>query len=122
LLDYPDTGSTTPVVVASTTASSTASDALFTRLTDQHNHYYNYLYAGLMMKEIETQWQNAGFPIANNVGVVATLYNIGFENSVPKADPNVGGAAIVINGVTYSFGGLAQQFYSSNLLTSLFPQ
>jgi hypothetical protein len=91
-------------------------------MTDQHNHYYNYLYAGLAMKEIETQWQKAGFPIANNPAVVSTLYNIGFQYSIPKANPQVGGAAIVINGVTYSFGGLAQQFYSSNLLTNLFPQ
>ena len=113
LLAYPE---------ASTTSSSTLTEARFTRLTDQHNHYYNYLYAGLMMKELETQWQNAGFPIASNVGVISTLYNIGFEYSVPKANPDVGGAAIVINGVTYSFGGLAAQFYSSNLLTNLFPQ
>ena len=113
LLAYPE---------ASTTSSSTLTEARFTRLTDQHNHYYNYLYAGIMMKEIETQWQNAGFPIASNIGVISTLYNIGFEYSVPKANPDVGGAAIVINGITYSFGGLAAQFYSSNLLTNLFPQ
>ena len=113
LLAYPE---------ASTTSSSTLTEARFTRLTDQHNHYYNYLYAGLMMKEIETQWQRAGFPIASNIGVISTLYNIGFEYSVPKANPDVGGAAIVINAVTYSFGGLAAQFYSSSLLTNLFPQ
>jgi hypothetical protein len=107
---------------ASSTSSSTIEQARFARMTDQHNHYYNYLYAGLMMKEIETQWQNAGFPIANNVGVISTLYNIGFSNSHPNANPQVGGAGISINDVNYSFGGLAAQFYNSDLLTNLFPQ
>ncbi|MDR3547784.1 MAG: hypothetical protein P4M11_05890 [Candidatus Pacebacteria bacterium] len=113
LLDFPN---------ATSTSSTTISEERFTRMTDQHNHYYNYLYAGLAMKQIETQWQNAGFPIANNPAVISTLYNIGFQYSVPKADPQIGGAAIVINGVTYSFGGLAEQFYTSNLLSNLFPQ
>ncbi len=74
------------------------------------------------MKEIETQWQNAGFPIVGNVGIISTLYNIGFQNSNPNANPQVGGAGITINDVNYSFGGLAAQFYNSNLLTNLFPQ
>jgi hypothetical protein len=114
LLDFPD--------ASATTSSTTIAEERFTRMTDQHDHYYNYLYAGLAMKEIETQWQNAGFPINNRPDIVLTLYNIGFQHSTPNANPQVGGAAIVINGVTYSFGGLAEQFYSSNLLTNLFPQ
>lgn len=96
--------------------------ARFARLTDQHNHYWSYLYAGLAMKEIEAQWQKAGFPIESKIGVISTLYNIGFEHSVPNANPQVGGAAITINGVTYSFGDLAEQFYNSDLLTNLFPK
>jgi hypothetical protein len=108
---------------SSTTATSSDITSLrYARLTDQHNHYYSYLYAGLYIKEIETQWQNAGFPITNRPDIISTLYNIGFEHSVPNANPQVGGASIVINGVTYSFGGLADQFYTSNLLTNLFPQ
>jgi hypothetical protein len=108
-----------------TTLSATSSDITalrYTRLTDQHNHYYSYLYAALYIKEIEAQWQKAGFPINNRPDILATLYNIGFEHSMPNANPQVGGAAITINGVTYSFGGLALQFYNSNLLTSLFPK
>ena len=114
ILDFPPS--------TSTDASSTIAQERFTRMTDQHNHYYNYLYAALYMKEIETQWQSAGFPIANRPDIVSTLYNIGFDHSVPNANPQVGGAAIVINGVTYSFGGLANQFYTSNLLTDVFPK
>ena len=116
LLDFSTSAS------ATSSASSTIAQARFTRMTDQHNHYYNYLYAALYMKEIETQWQNAGFPIANRPEILSTLYNIGFEHSVPSANPQVGGAAIVINNVTYSFGGLASQFYNSNLLLDVFPK
>lgn len=105
-----------------TNASSSIEEQRFTRMTDQHNHYYNYLYAGLALREIEVQWQNAGFPIDNRPDILSTLYNIGFEHSIPNANPQVGGAAIVINGVTYSFGGLAKQFYDSNLLTDVFPK
>jgi hypothetical protein len=106
---------------SSVNASSTV-DARFARMTDQHNHYYSYLYAGLALKEIETQWQHAGFSLDNRPDVLATLYNIGFEHSTPNANPQVGGAAIVINAVTYSFGGLAKQFYDSTLLTDVFPK
>ncbi len=114
LLDYTST---------STTASSSDITSLrYARLTSQTNHYYSYLYAGLYFKEIETQWQHAGFPITNRPDILSTLYNIGFERSIPNASPQVGGAAIAINGVTYSFGGLANQFYTSNLLINLFPQ
>jgi hypothetical protein len=119
LLDFPGTAG---LDASTTDASSTVQEERFTRMTSQDNHYYNYLYAALYIKEIETQWQNAGFPITNRPDIIATLYNIGFEHSNPNANPQVGGAAIVINGVTYSFGGLADQFYTSNLLTNLFPQ
>jgi hypothetical protein len=96
--------------------------ARFVRMTDQHNHYWSYLYAGLEIKEIETQWEKAGFPINDRVDVLSTLYNIGFSHSQPNANPQVGGAAVTINNVTYSFGGLAKQFYDSDLLTDIFPR
>lgn len=96
--------------------------ARFVRMTDQHNHYWSYLYAGLYLKQIQAQWRSAGFPIEGNVAVLATLYNIGFERSVPKADPQVGGAAITVGGKTYSFGGLAAEFYYSDLLLDVFPR
>lgn len=94
----------------------------FNRITDQHAHYYSYLYAALFIKEIEAQWLRAGFDISKNVGVLGTLYNIGFERSIPKAAPEVGGAAIVIDGKTYSFGGLAYNIYYSNELLDSFPR
>ncbi|KND49145.1 MAG: hypothetical protein AB203_01985 [Parcubacteria bacterium C7867-008] len=94
----------------------------FTRMTDQHNHYWSYLYAGLYIKEIEAQWRTAGFPIDGNVAILSTLYNIGFTHSNPNPDPQVGGAAITAGDKTFSFGGLAADFYNSDLLTAEFPK
>ena len=94
----------------------------FERLTDEHNRYYSYLYGGLLIKQLEKQWGKAGFPINQNVGVLATLYNIGFANSKPNANPQIGGAEIDINKTTYSFGGLAQSFYNSDELTKEFKK
>lgn len=96
--------------------------ARFTRMTDQHDHYWSYLYAGLYLAQMEQQWTQAGFPIGNDIGILSTLYNIGFARSVPKADPRVGGAALAIGHDTYSFGGLAEEFYESGLLTDIFPR
>ncbi|MEI6057452.1 MAG: hypothetical protein WCQ60_00590 [bacterium] len=109
LLDFP----------ASTTDSDTQR---FNRLTDEHDRYYSYLYGGTLIKEIETQWQRAGFSIADKPEIIATLFNIGFQNSKPHAGAQVGGAAIVIGSTTYSFGGLAGDFYYSNELTDIFPR
>lgn len=94
----------------------------FARMTDQHDHYWSYLYAGLYLKEVEAQWQHAGFPIAGKVDVLSTLYNIGFKYSVPKPNPSVGGAAITLSDGTHSFGALAKEFYDSDLLTDAFPR
>jgi hypothetical protein len=91
-------------------------------MTDQHDHYYSYLYAGLYLKEIEHQWTTASFPIDKNPAVLSTLYNIGFKYSLPNANPQVGGAAITLSDGTRSFGGLAQEFYDSNILTDVFPR
>jgi len=94
----------------------------FTRMTDQHDHYWSYLYVGLYLKQIETQWERAGFPIDDRPDILSTLFNIGFKYSVPKADPQVGGAAITLSNGTRSFGGLAKEFYDSELLTDIFPR
>lgn len=94
----------------------------FERLTDEHNRYYSYLYGALFIKQIEKQWSDAGYPIHNKPGIIATLFNIGFRNSKPNNSPQVGGAEIEINKTTYSFGGLAQSFYDSTELTEEFPK
>ncbi len=93
---------------------------LYKRLTDPKNHYYSYLYTAIFIKEIEAQWSAAGFPISDKPDIVATLFNIGFENSVPKANPQVAGAVITIGGTNYPFGALAGTFYTSTELRQSF--
>ena len=113
LLDFP-----TPNVGTTTSIS----QQRFIRMTDQNNHYYSYLYAGLYIHQIENQWQAAGFPISDKPDIIATLYNVGFANSKPKADPQSGGAAIPLGLQTWSFGSLAKSFYDSNELVNEFPR
>jgi hypothetical protein len=94
----------------------------FTRMTDQHAHYYSYLYAGLYLKQIMQQWKSAGYDISNRPEILSTLYNIGFKNSKPNAAPSSGGAPIPVGTITYSFGSLGADFYNSNELISEFPR
>jgi len=94
----------------------------FKRITNYRDHYYGYLYAALFNKEVIAQWQKSGVDISNNPGVLATLYNIGFVHSVPKVDPQMGGAELNISGNRYSFGRLAYEFYYSGELLDEFPQ
>ena len=93
----------------------------FQRIVDDNNRYCSYLYASLYIKELLTQWKKAGFDVSTRPEIVSTLYNIGFDNSHPNASPHVGGSEIIISGSTYSFGGLADQFYRSRELVEYFP-
>ena len=106
----------------SNSTSTNISNQRFIRMTDQHAHYYSYLYAGLYLKEIINQWKLAGFDISKRPEVLSTLYNIGFKNSKPNANPNSGGAQIPVAGKIYSFGSFAANFYNSNELTDEFPK
>lgn len=94
----------------------------FQRLTDYKDRYYSYLYTALYLKQLESGWKVSGFDISKKPEIITTLFNIGFENSKPKSNPEIGGAEIKINGNTYSFGGLAGEFYYSNELTSFYPK
>lgn len=94
---------------------------LFERLTDQHDHYWSYLYAALFIKEIHAEWATAGFPIDTKPGVTITLFNIGFENSHPHDAPQTGGAEITVGDTTYTFGELGEAFFESQELRDVFP-
>ncbi len=96
-------------------------DERFKRLTSYKNHFYSYLYAALNIKQIKTQWECAGFPIGDRPEILATLYNIGFEVSVPKENPVVGGSTVMIHRKPYSFGAIAFEYYYSGELYDLFP-
>lgn len=95
-------------------------NALFNRLTDEKNHYYSYLYTAIFLKEITAQWEKAGFDVSARPDVLVTLFNLGFNASQPKSNPQVGGATIVVGGAKYSFGYLGSLFYGSEELTDLF--
>ena len=94
---------------------------LYERLTDPHDHYYSYLYAALFIKETMNEWAQAGYPIDAKPGIAVTLFNIGFANSHPNAQPKVGGAPINVGGRTYLFGELGESFFNSNELRDVFP-
>jgi len=93
----------------------------FNRLTSYKNHFYSYLYAALNIKQIKMQWDRSGFPIGDRLEILATLYNIGYEASIPKPNPEVGGSGINIKGTRYTFGSVAYEFYYSGELFELFP-
>ncbi len=92
----------------------------YERLTDERDHYYSYLYGALIIRQFQEQWQRAGSNIDYRPEVVATLFNIGFQNSKPKADPQVGGSTMEIEGQKYFFGSLAYEFYYSGVLMDEF--
>jgi hypothetical protein len=93
----------------------------FQRLTSYKSHYYSYMYAALFMKQMKVQWEKAGFPIDERPEILATLFNVGYEQSQPKSNPRVGGSSITINEKIYSFGSIAYEFYYSGELFDLFP-
>lgn len=107
-------------------ASSTKTEGVdaerFARLTSETDRYFSYLYAAVLLKELESQWNKAGFPISDKPEILATLFNIGFTNSRPNSEPKVGGAQIDIGTTTYSFGGLAGSFYYSDEMLGEFPR
>lgn len=93
----------------------------YRRLTDEHDHYYSYLYGALILKQLASQWSKAGYDIADRPEILATLFNIGFDHSRPKANPSVGGSTIMIGADKYFFGSLAYEFYYSGSLSDEFP-
>ena len=95
---------------------------LYSRLTNEKDHYYSYLYTAIFIKEVLAQWQSAGFSLANSPGAVITLFNIGFGKSHPNASPQTAGAPITVGGTTYTFGELGEKFYLSDEIIAEFPR
>lgn len=93
----------------------------FDRLTSFRNHFYSYMYAAVFLKQVKVQWGKMGYPIDKRPEILATLFNVGYPQSVPKKNPKVGGSTIKIKEKSYTFGLLAYQFYYSGELNNLFP-
>ncbi len=96
--------------------------ARYTRLTNSKDRYYNYLYGALYLKQIIAQWQKYEVDISKQPAILGTLYNIGFNNSKPKTNPQVGGSKIDLAGESFSFGGLVHQIYWSDELLAEFAR
>lgn len=91
------------------------------RLLKGGDHYYSYLYTGLLIKQLCKQWKDAGHDISKRPEIIATLYNLGFKKSIPKKNPEVGGSSFKVAEKDYTFGGLCFEFYYSGELFSVFP-
>lgn len=91
------------------------------RLVQYKDHYYSYLYAGIFIRQIATQWKNAGHPIDERPEILASIFNLGYSKSKPKKNPAVGGSNFMIRDKEYTFGGVAYDFYYSGELLEEFP-
>ena len=91
------------------------------RLVQFKNHYYSYLYTAVFLKQMRTQWLKAGFPIDDRPEILASLFNLGFQRSIPKKNPSVGGSNYMIYDREYTFGSVAYEFYYSGELADVFP-
>lgn len=91
------------------------------RFVNVRNHFYQYLYTALYLKQIKKQWERMNYDISNRPEILTTLYNIGFNGSKPKPYPQAGGALIKVHEKTYTFGGIGFDFYYSGELQQEFP-
>lgn len=93
----------------------------YNRLVDYRNHLYSYLYTGCILHQTMLQWRRAGYDISDRPDVLFTLFNVGFSQSVPKANPVPGGSHITVGDTKYTFGALGFDFYYSGELAETFP-
>lgn len=91
------------------------------RLVDYRNHYYSYVYTGCIIHQTKKQWERAGFNISNRPEILFTLFNIGFSESHPSANPQCGGSHITVADKVYTFGAIGFDFYYSGELAKEFP-
>ncbi len=93
----------------------------YNRLVDYRNHLYSYIYTGCILHQTMLQWRRAGYDISDRPDVLFTLFNVGFSQSVPKANPVAGGSHIKVGDDTYTFGALGFDFYYSGEMGDVFP-
>ena len=96
-------------------------DERYKRLVDYRNHLYSYIYTGCILHQTMLQWKRAGYDISDRPDILFTLFNVGFSQSEPKADPKCGGSHINVDGQTYTFGAIGFDFYYSGELADAFP-
>ena len=91
------------------------------RLVDYRNHLFSYIYTGCILHQTMLQWKRSGFDISNRPDLLFTLFNVGFPQSKPKADPKCGGSHITVADKIYTFGAIGFDFYYSGELAEEFP-
>ena len=91
------------------------------RLVQYKDHYYSYLYAGIFIRQIATQWEKAGYPIDDRPEILASIFHLGYSKSKPKKNPAAGGSNFKIREKDYTFGGVAYDFYYSGEMLDEFP-
>jgi hypothetical protein len=91
------------------------------RLVNYRNHFYSFLYTGCILHQTAMQWKRAGYSIDNRPDILITLFNIGFSESHPSANPECGGSHINVAGKIYTFGVIGFNFYYSGELLDEFP-
>jgi len=95
--------------------------ATIQRLIMGGDHFYSYLYTAFLIRQYQAHWQREGFDLSYRPEIVGTLFNLGFEKSKPKKNPEVGGSSFVVGDKTYTFGGLCFEFYYSGEMMDDFP-
>ena len=93
----------------------------YNRLVDYRNHLYSFIYTGCILHQTMLQWKRAGYDISDRPDLLFTLFNVGFSQSVPKADPKAGGSHIEVGDRIYTFGGIGYDFYYSGEMADVFP-
>jgi len=91
------------------------------RLIKGGDHYYSYLYTAFLMRQFQAHWERNGFDLSNRPEILGTLFNLGYQKSKPKKNPEVGGSTFKIGEKDYTFGGLCFEFYYSGELQDAFP-
>lgn len=93
----------------------------YNRLVNYRDHLYSYIYTGCILHQTMLQWRRAGYDISDRPDILFTLFNLGFETSKPKADPQCGGSRITVGDRMYTFGVIGNDFYYSGELAEEFP-
>ncbi len=91
------------------------------RLIKGGDHYYSYLYTAFLLRQYQAHWERNGFTLENRPEILASLFNLGYQKSKPKKNPEAGGSTFNVGGKDYTFGGLCFEFYYSGELQELFP-
>jgi hypothetical protein len=91
------------------------------RLIKGGDHFYSYLYTAFLIRQYQAHWQREGFDLSYRPEIVGTLFNLGFDKSKPKKNPEVGGSSFKVGDKEYTFGGLCFEFYYSGEMMKDFP-